>query len=209
MKVLICCETSGVMREAFRARGHDAWSCDLLPADDLSQHHYRCDMFDVISDEWDLIGMHPTCTYMNVAGIHWNNRGRGWEKTEQSIEQVRRLMAHKGAWYLENPISIISTRIRRPDQIIQPYEFGDDASKKTCLWLNKLPRLAIDSSCRKAGRIVEWPRGSGKTVERWSNQTDSGQNRLTPSGRRWKDRSKTHQGIASAMAETYTNHIFN
>ena len=203
MKVLICCESSGVVREAFRALGHDAWSCDLLPADDSSPHHYQCDMFEVIGDEWDLVGMHPECTYMTVAGIHWNNRGRGWERTEAAIEQVRRLMERKGAWYLENPVSIISTRIRKPNQIIQPYEFGDDASKKTCLWLNGLSPLTIDPTARRAGRMVEWPRGSGKLVERWSNQTDSGQNKLPPSAHRWKERSKTYPSVASAFAHQW------
>lgn len=203
MKILIVCESSGTVRDAFRAFGHDAWSCDLLPADDGSPYHLQCDMFEAINDSWDLIGMHPECTYMNVAGIHWNNRGRGWEKTEASIEQVKRLMSHKGAWYLENPISIISTRIRKPNQIIQPYEFGDDASKKTCIWTNKLPVLQIDPTARKNGRLVEWPKGSGNIVERWSNQTDSGQNKLPPSKDRWKERSKTYPGIAKAFAKQW------
>lgn len=197
MRVLIVCESSGTVREAFRKLGHDAWSCDLLPADDGSPHHYKCDMREVIDSTWDFVGMHPECTYVNGAGIHWNNRGRGWEKTEASIEQIKWLMSHTMPWYLENPVGIISTRIRKPNQYIQPYEFGDDASKKTCLWLNKLPSLTKDPAQRVAGRVVEH---NGKQVERWANQTDSGQNRLAPSADRWKERSKTYQGIANAMA---------
>jgi len=200
MKILIVCESSGTVREAFRALGHDAWSCDLLPADDGSPYHYQADARE-IGGQWDMMGFHPPCTYLNVAGIHWNNRGRGWEKTAQALEFVRWCMTHKCRWYLENPVSIISTRFRKPNQTIQPYQFGDDASKRTCLWLNGLSPLEIDPSKRLAGRLVEWPRGSGRIAERWANQTDSGQNKLTPSDNRWKDRSKTYPGIAWAMAD--------
>lgn len=207
LRVLIVCECSGTVRQAFRDLGHEAWSCDLRPADDSSEFHYQCDMRDVIEGDWDLVGMHPDCTYMTVAGIHWNNRGRGWERTEAAVEQVRWLMSYTFPWYLENPVSIISSRIRKPDQIIQPYEFGADASKKTCLWLNKLPKLIKEPSERVPGRPVEWPRGSGKTVERWGNQTDSGQNKLAPSPTRAKDRSRTYAGVAAAMARQYAKHL--
>lgn len=156
---------------------------------------------------WDLIGLHPPCTYLTVAGIHWNNRGRGWEKTEEAVELVKELLELTRATpsYLENPVSLISSRIRKPDQIIQPYDFGEDASKKTCLWLNKLPPLIPPS--RVQGRIVEYPKGSGKLVERWSNQTDSGQNKLPPSANRWKERSRSYPGIAKAMAEQWIRDI--
>lgn len=203
MKVLIVCECSGVVRRAFAARGHDAWSCDLKPAEDGSPKHHQCDMREVIDGDWDLIGMHPECRYMTVAGMHWNNRGRGWEYTEKAIEQVRWLMDRDTPFYLENPVSIISSRIRKPDQIIQPYEFGEDASKKTCLWLNRLSLLPIDPALRFPGRMVGWPRGSGKLVERWGNQTDSGQNRLGPSEERTTERSRTYPGIADAFARTW------
>lgn len=193
-RVLIACESSGTVREAFRSLGHEAWSCDLLPADDNSPYHYQGDVRDIIDDGWDFIGSHPPCTFLNVAGIHWNDRGRGWERTEEALEFVRFLMARDEPGYLENPVSIISSRIRKPDQIIQPYEFGEDASKKTCLWLNKLPKL--QGTSRFTGRIV-----AGR--ERWSNQTDSGQNKLAPSDTRWKERSKTYQGIADAMANQW------
>jgi hypothetical protein len=110
-------------------------------------------------------------------------------------------LAGDAPWYLENPVSIISTKIREPSQTIQPHDFGEDASKRTCLWLNRLPLLR--GTVRVPGRMVEWPRGSGKMVERWSNQTDSGQNKLPPSRDRWKVRSKTYAGIARAMADQW------
>ena len=194
MRVLIVCESSGTVREAFRALGHDAWSCDLLPADDGSPYHYQADARDVLDESWDMAGMHPPCTFLGVSGIHWNNRGRGWERTEQALAFVRWLMSHNLPWYLENPVSVISTRIRKPDQTIQPYEFGEDASKRTCLWLNHLPKLTATKYV--APRIVD-----GKP--RWANQTDSGQNKLAPSANRWKERSKTYPGIAAAMAEQW------
>lgn len=201
------CECSGVVREAFRELGHDAWSCDLLPAEDGSPYHYQCDMREVIDDNWDLVGMHPECTYMTVAGIHWNNRGRGWDKTEASIRQVQWLMNREVPHYLENPVSIISSRIRKPEQIIQPYEFGEDASKKTCLWLHELPPLVIDPAARCPGRMVEHPKGSGKMVERWSNQTDSGQNKLPPSAHRAQDRARTYPAVARQFALQWSQHL--
>lgn len=148
---------------------------------------------------------HPPCTFLTVSGLHWNGRidGRA-EETEQALEFVRRLLgAPIKRIALENPVGCISTRIRKPVQTIQPYEFGADASKKTCLWLNGLMPLVKDPAQRVAGRMVEWPRGSGKMVERWGNQTDSGQNNLTPSADRWALRSITYPGIATAMAEQW------
>ena len=203
MRVLICMESSGVIREAFRARGHDAYSCDLLPADDGSPNHYQGDARRVIRETgpWDLLGFHPECTYVCGSGIHWNDRGRGWEKTDAALGFILWCMSHTDTpYYLENPRGIISTMIRRPDQEVQPYQFGDDASKLTCLWLNKLPPLRIDPAKRKAGRMVLH---NGKQFERWANQTDSGQNRLPPSETRWKERSRSYPGIAAAMAEQW------
>ncbi len=199
MKILIVCESSGTVREAFRALGHDAWSCDLLPADDDSPFHYQADAREV-SGEWDMMGFHPPCTFLNVAGMHWNNRGRGWEGTTDALAFVRWCMSHRCPWYLENPVSIISTKFRKPDQTIQPYDFGEDASKRTCLWLNDLPRLL--PTIRIPGRVVTDP-NTGKLVERWANQTDSGQNRLPPSDDRWKLRSKTYPGFANAFADQW------
>ncbi len=198
---LVCCEHSGIVREAMRAQGIDAVSCDLLPADDGSPFHIQGDCREAMrSRDWSGFGMHPDCTFLTVAGIHWNSRGRGWERTHEALAFVRELMALAGdkPWYLENPVSIISTQIRKPDQTIQPFDYGEDASKRTCLWLNHLPLLRPTG--RVPGRMVEWPRGSGKMVERWANQTDSGQNRLPPSKDRWRERSRTYAGIAKAMS---------
>lgn len=205
MKILIACECSGVIREAFRAAGHDAWSCDLQAADDGSPFHIQGDALEAARDpSWGMLGFHPECTYMTVAGIHWNNRGRGWEGTEAAVKFSLDLVEAAGSrpFYLENPVGILSSRWRKPDQTIQPYQFGEDASKRTCLWLQGLP-LLLDT-VRVPGRIVEWPKGSGKQVERWGNQTDSGQNKLAPSPTRSKERSRSYAGIASGMAEQWT-----
>jgi hypothetical protein len=190
-----------------RAKGIDAWSCDLLPADDNSPNHIQGDCRDAMKwRDWAAFGFHPDCTFLTVAGIHWNNRGRGWEKTELALAFVRELIALSSSkpWYLENPVSIISTHIRKPDQTIQPYDFGEDASKRTCLWLNHLPKLKPTK--RIPGRLVNH---KGKFVERWSNQTDSGQNKLGPSDDRWKLRSKTYHGIAQAMADQWSEILMN
>jgi hypothetical protein len=207
-RFLVCCEHSGTVREAFRETGIDAWSCDLLPADDGSPFHIRGDCREAMSHgDWVGFGMHPDCTFLTVAGIHWNYRGRGWDKTNCALSFVRELMELAGdlPWYLENPVSIISTHIRKPSQTVQPFEFGENASKRTCLWLNALPKLTPTK--RIQGRIVEWPVNSGRFVERWANQTDSGQNRLGPSDDRWKQRSKTYKGIAEAMASQWANYL--
>lgn len=196
MRVLMGCESSGAIRNAFRALGHDAWSCDLLPADDNSPYHYQGDVFDIINDGWDMATFNPPCTYLSVSGMHWTTRGlRDPKLTEDALEFVRKLMdCQIPKWALENPVSIISSRIRKPDQVINPYEFGHDASKKTCLWLHNLPKLVGTEYIEP--RIVD-----GK--KRWGNQTDSGQNKLAPSADRWKLRSKTYDGIAKAMAHTW------
>lgn len=188
MKVLICMESSGVVREAFRARGHDAWSCDLLPSDDGSPYHHQGDVRAVLraQPEQDLIGFHPPCTYLCGSGIHWNDRGRGWEETDQAIGFVLWCMSHDIPWYLENPVGLISTMIRKPDQTIQPYQFGDDASKKTCLWLNKLPPLRIDLLKRVAGRFVDdrtWSGGATRpTADRtaWLQAKRAGKSAVGP-----------------------------
>lgn len=210
MKALICCEHSGTVRDAFRKVGVDAWSCDLLPDDNGSPFHLQGDCREVMTgNSWDFYGLHPDCTYLTVAGIHWNNRGRGWERTELALLFIRQLreLAQGTPYYLENPVSILSTHWRKPDQTIQPYEFGENASKRTCLWLNRLPLLKADPRQRVKGRIVTMP--DGKLVERWSNQTDSGQNKLAPSADRWKLRAKTYAGVARAMAEQWSPLIKN
>lgn len=193
MKVLVACEYSGRVRDAFIRAGHDAISCDLLPSDSDLGRHYQGDVFDIINDGFDLMIAHPPCTYLSVSGMHWTARGlRDPKLTEDALEFVKRLMDSPiDRIAIENPISIISSRIRKPECIIQPWQFGEDASKKTCLWLKNLPVL-------QPTKIVDPRVVEGK--KRWGNQTDNGQNVLTPSVDRWKIRSTTYQGIANAMA---------
>ena len=238
MRVLVACEFSGAVREAFRELGHDAYSCDLLPAEDGSRFHIVGDVRNVLRMNltdlstilrgglpeaepfWDLAICFPPCTYLAGSGLHWNKRipGRA-EKTEEALDFVRELLeAPIPRIALENPVGCISSRIRPPDQIIQPYQFGHDASKKTCLWLKNLPPLTPTEyvppkyACRCGYRFEEklGPLGcpdccgeSGPARLVWGNQTPSGQNRLGPSPDRWKERSRTFSGIARAMAETW------
>lgn len=198
-KVLIACEYSGAVREAFRKRGHEATSCDLLDTE-IPGPHYKGNVLDIIANGWDLMIAHPPCTYLCSSGLHWNKRTPGRAAlTTEALEFVRRLLAAPIARIaLENPVGCISTQIRKYDQVLQPYEFGDDASKKTCIWLKGLKRLTPTK--RVPGRIVTY---YGKTVERWANQTDSGQNKLGPSETRGLERSRTYQGIANAMASQW------
>lgn len=198
MRVLVGCEYSGRVRRAFRDRGHDAWSCDLLESEDGSPHHVVGSVLDILDEGWDLAVFHPPCTYLAVSGLHWNSRGvmvdgrPRAELTEEALDFVRALMAAPiERIALENPVSCISSRIRKPDQIIQPWWFGEDASKKTCLWLKNLPLL------------VETNRLPGDDRTRRANQTESGQNKLPPSPDRWKERSRTYEGIAQAMADQW------
>jgi hypothetical protein len=198
MRVLVACESSGVVREAFRSKGHDAWSCDLLPSEDGSLHHIEGEALEVAyGGGWDLMIAHPPCTYLCSSGLHWNKRVEGREaRTEAALGFVRLLLgAPVPRIAIENPVGRIGTAIRPADQYIQPYDFGEDASKRTGLWLKGLPKLVPTQ--RVAGRMV-----GGK--ERWSNQTDSGQNRLGPSEDRWQQRSRTYAGIAMAMAEQWS-----
>jgi hypothetical protein len=198
MNILVACESSGRVRQAFRDLGHQAWSCDLLPADDGSPFHYQCDVRPLLEQSWDMLIAFPPCTYLCGSGMHWTTRGlRDPKLTDDALEFVHLLMhANIPRRALENPVGIISKRIRKPDQIIQPYQFGEDASKKTCLWLHGLPPL-------KPTGYVEPRIVNGKP--RWGNQTDSGQNKLAPSDTRWKERSATYHGIARAMAEQWSN----
>ena len=201
MKVLVACEYSGTVRDAFISMGHEAMSCDLLPTD-VPGPHYQGDVFDIINQGWDMMIAHPPCTYLCVSGLHWNKRVEGRDaKTDEALEFVKKLLDSPiQRIALENPVGCISKRIRKPEQIIQPYEYGDDAAKKTCLWLKNLPKLRPTDRVR--GRKVKTP--SGKIVERWSNQCDNyGQDKTPPSPDRWKIRSKTWQGIADAMASQW------
>jgi hypothetical protein len=192
-RALIACESSGRVRDALRRRGWDAYSCDILPS---RGPHLQTDVRNVLRDGWDLMIAHPPCTYLCSSGLHWNGRRPGRQAlTDAALEFVRLLLEapipHIG---LENPRGCIGSRIRRANQIIQPYEFGHDASKETHLWLQGLPTLQPTRYI--APRIV----GGRK---RWANQTDSGQNRLPPSADRWQLRAETYQGIADAMADQW------
>lgn len=197
MRVLVACESSGTVRDAFLAKGHEAVSCDILPSE-TGGPHIQGDVLDVIvvDREWDMMIAHPPCTYLCSSGMHWTTRGlRDPNLTEDALAFARKLLeADIEKIAVENPVGAISTRIRKPDQYIHPYQFGDDASKKTGLWLKGLP-------CLVPTNYIEPRMVGGKP--RWSNQTDSGQNRLGPSQDRWKQRSKTYQGIALAMANQW------
>lgn len=197
MRVLVGCERSGVVRRAFRALGHDAWSCDVAPADDGSPFHLHGDVLAWLERQdaapWDLLIAHPPCTYLCASGLHWNTRRPGREaETAAALAFVRALLdAPVPRVCIENPVGRIGSAIRAADQYIQPYEFGNDASKRTGLWLRGLPRLVPTQAV--APRMV-----NGRP--RWANQTDSGQNRLGPSPTRAAQRSETYPGIAAAMA---------
>lgn len=231
MRVFIGMETSGELRRRFIAQGHDVFSCDVLPSVDVSDRHLIGDVFETLeslsaSGWWPYLAVfHPTCTYLTASaewafkdpdfarypGVGYHQRVKPGtltgaarrEARAAAIQDVQRLFALPiSRKVIENPQGAISSAIRRPSQVLQPYEHGDDASKKTCLWFvgpNGEPidiRIPVDPAKRVAGRIVN---GS----ERWSNQTDSGQNRLSPSENRWRDRSKTFPGIADAIALTF------
>lgn len=181
MNVLVACEFSGAVRRAFRARGHNAWSCDLLPSDDDSPHHIREDVMVCLDREWDMMIAFPPCTHLAVSGARWF-RGKEKEQTE-ALDFVRGLMrAPIDKIAIENPVSVISTKIAKPDQIVQPWQFGHGETKKTCLWLKNLPPL-------EPTNIV-----GGR---------ESRIHRMPPSPNRGKKRSITYQGIAEAMAEQW------
>ena len=193
MKVLVACEYSGRVRDAFTARGHEAVSCDLLPSDAPGGEHYQGDVRDILGLGWDLLVAFPPCTYLCSSGLHWNTRRpERAQQTEEALAFVRLLLdAPVPRVALENPVGCISTRIRKPDQVIQPWQFGDPESKTTCLWLKGLPLL-------RPTNVLPLPPGG-----RWANQTASGQNKLGPSADRWKLRSATYPGIAAAMADQW------
>jgi hypothetical protein len=218
MRVLVACEFSGIVRDAFAKRGHDAWSCDLLDTE-VPGNHIKQDVRLIIKEKWDLMIAHPPCTYLSSSGLHRNKRVPGRDElTNQSMIFVLNLLeAPIPRIALENPVGCISTKYRKPDQIIQPWQFGEDASKKTCLWLKGLPKLQptklVDPSygC-SCGFIFPYSLGKygcpnclgeGVVKHVWGNQTASGQNKLTPSENRWKDRSRTYIGIAAAMANQW------
>jgi hypothetical protein len=183
MRVLVACEYSGRVRDAFLAKGHDALSCDLLPTE-VPGPHYEGDVFDIIGDGWDLMICHPPCTHLAVSGARHFAAKKASGVQDEALEFVRRLLdapIHRIA--LENPVSIISSRIRKPNQVIQPWQFGHGETKATCLWLKNLPNLTPTN-------IVE---GREARVHK-----------MPPGPNRWKERSRTFEGIAAAMADQWS-----
>lgn len=213
MRVLVACEFSGTVREAFRKQGHDAWSCDLLPAADNSSHHYQGSVFDIINDGWDMMVAHPPCTYLTVSGNRWfyhpddkdlpvserrphpkhpNRRAH----REEAVEFFTKLWeADIPMIAIENPVGIMSTRLRKADQYIQPYQFGDATRKATGLWLKNLPLLKPTDVVVPV--VVQLKNGKG-TISQWHNDTWG-----LPTEERRKARSITFQGIADAMANQW------
>lgn len=180
MRVLIACEYSATVREAFSKLGHDAWSCDILETE-IPGNHLQCDVREILGDGFDMMIAHPPCTHLAVSGARWFKN----KKVEQAeaLEFVRLLLnAPIQRIALENPISIISSRIRKPDQVIQPWQFGHGETKATCLWLKNLPKL-------QPTNIVE---GREQRIYK-----------MPPGENRWKERSRTFEGIARAMANQW------
>jgi len=201
MKILIACEYSGGVRDAFIKQGHDAISCDLLPTD-VDGPHYQGSVTDILNDGWDLMIAHPPCTYLAVSGNRWlynKDKSRNeerWKNREEGLDFVRTLMnAPIDRIVIENPVSCISSEIRKPDQIIQPWQFGDEAQKTTCLWLKNLPKLKPTKIVGK-GEMVTYK--SGNKMPKWYAEAFK-----LPKAERQKLRSKTFQGIADAMAKQW------
>jgi hypothetical protein len=204
-RALVACEESGRVRDALSRVGFDAMSSDLLPSRTEGKH-YQGDVRDILYDDWDLLIAHPPCTYLSSSGLHWNKRTLGRAAlTEDALTFVRLLLDAPAQYIaLENPVGCISSQIREPDQIIQPWMFGENASKATCFWLKGLTSL-VPTSYHPPRTVLD----SGKWVMRWDNQTDSGQNRLGPSVDRAKIRSATYEGIADAIADQWGRQIIN
>ena len=181
MRVLVACEYSARVRDAFRIRGHDAWSCDLLKCEGDPSWHYQAPVEEVLADGWDLMVAHPPCTHLAVSGSrHFHRKQR---EQAEALDFVRLLMAAPiPRWCIENPVSVISSAIRPPDQIIQPWQFGHGETKSTCLWLKNLPKL-------KPTKVVD-----GREARILM---------MGPSPDRWKERSRTYQGVADAMGQQW------
>lgn len=191
MRILIACEFSGVVRRAFRARGHDAWSCDFLPAEDASPHHIQDDVRGWLRADWDLMIAHPPCTDLAVSGARWFKE-KGREQQDAALRFVREMMmAPIRRVAVENPISVISSRVRKPDQIFHPYHFGHPEFKQTCLWLRGLPPL-------EHRNVLTPPERGTSEYKAWSKVHHE-----APGEDRWAVRSKTYEGVADAMAEQW------
>ena len=195
MRVLVACEFSGIVREAFRAKGHDAWSCDLLPTE-IPGQHVQGDVLDILNDGWDLIIAHPPCTHLAVSGAAWFKQKREDGRQQEGIDFFMKFVDIKCPKVaIENPVGIMSNIYRKPDQIIQPYEYGEPFSKKTCLWLKGLPKL-IPTNIVEKGEQIKYK--SGKSMPKWYADAF----KLTPQERA-KVRSRTFQGIADTMASQW------
>lgn len=184
MRVLVACEISGRVRDAFRSRGHDAYSCDILPSD--NEFHIQCDVREILHHKWDLMIAHPPCTDLAVSGARWfkSKLEKDPDCQKKALDFVRVLMYNTiPRICVENPVSIISTHIRKPDQIIQPWQFGHGETKATCLWLKNLPLL-------KPTKLVE--------------ERDNRIHFMSPGPNRGAERSVTYEGIAEAMAEQWS-----
>ena len=193
MKVLIACEFSGIVRDAFKKKGHDAWSCDILESESKG-NHIKGDVLERLDEGWDLMIAHPPCTHLAVSGARWFK----YKQKEQieALDFVKKLLdAPIDKIALENPVSIISSKIRKPDQIIQPYQFGHEAQKTTCLWLKNLPKLESTKVVSK-GQFTIFK--SGKKHPKWYADAL----KLSKHDR-MKKRSETFKGIAEAMADQW------
>ena len=191
MKVLIACEYSGIVRDAFASKGHDAWSCDILPTESPG-NHFQGDVLEHLDKGWDMMIAHPPCTHLAVSGARWFTEGKKpWSLQEEALDFVRKLLnAPIDKIALENPVSVISTKIKKPNQIIQPFEYGHDVTKRTCLWLKNLPNLKPTKIVKPDIVLV-----NGKKMSRMHYESFK-----LPSKERSKVRSKFYTGIAQAMA---------
>lgn len=194
MKILIACEFSGTVRDAFAVQGHDVWSCDILPTDKEGQH-IQGDVLEILNQGWDMMIAHPPCTHLAVSGSRYFAQKIADGRQPAALEFVRKLMdAPISKICIENPVSVISSKIKKPDQIIQPYHFGHGEMKTTCLWLKGLPKLTPTKIVEREYIILK----DGRKYPKWSYDTFK-----LPKEIRWKERSKTFQGIAEAMAEQW------
>lgn len=203
MKILIACEFSGTVRDAFRSKGHDAWSCDILPCDADKKYHYQCDVLEVIDKKWDMMIAHPPCTYLSVTGNRWmqpkylEKYPNRLQDREDAVEFFMKLVNAKiEKICVESAQGIMSTRWKKPTQIIQPYQFGHPVAKRTCLWLKNLPPLM--QTLEVEPEYVTYK--SGKRLSKW--YADIGAKKPPPE-ERMKLRSKTFDGIAQAMADQW------
>ena len=194
MKILVACEYSGIVRDAFTSKGHDAWSCDILPTESPG-NHFQGDVLEHLDKGWDLMIAHPPCTHLAVSGARWFTEGKKpWSLQEDALDFVRKLLdAPIDKIALENPVSVISTKIKKPNQIIQPFEYGHDVTKRTCLWLKNLPNLKPTKIVKPDIVLV-----NGKKMSRMHYESFK-----LPSKERSKVRSKFYTGIAEAMADQW------